>query len=88
MIYLSTSDKQEFYYKLGYSKCEPISIYGGKGLEMKNYFTSSLFRPKSVTNSCESETNSKAHFSPVPPPLPPNSNPSSNVKTYMQKIIF
>eukprot|EP00102_Acyrthosiphon_pisum_P023036 XP_016660246.1 PREDICTED: N-acetyltransferase 6 isoform X2 [Acyrthosiphon pisum] len=27
--YLSTIDKQEFYSKLGYIQCQPISIYGG-----------------------------------------------------------
>ncbi|KAG5670473.1 N-alpha-acetyltransferase 80 [Polypedilum vanderplanki] len=28
-IYLSTIDKEEFYKKLGYEPCEPISIFGG-----------------------------------------------------------
>lgn len=29
VAYLSTIDKQEFYSKLGYIQCQPISIYGG-----------------------------------------------------------
>lgn len=29
VIYLSTKDKIEFYKKLGYEVCEPISIFGG-----------------------------------------------------------
>jgi ribosomal protein S18 acetylase RimI-like enzyme len=29
VIYLSTIDKEKFYEKLGYEKCEPISIFGG-----------------------------------------------------------
>jgi predicted GNAT family N-acyltransferase len=29
VIYLSTTDKQDFYKKLGYEVCEPISIFGG-----------------------------------------------------------
>ncbi|XP_015370815.1 PREDICTED: N-acetyltransferase 6 [Diuraphis noxia] len=29
VAYLSTIDKQEFYSKLGYIPCQPISIYGG-----------------------------------------------------------
>lgn len=29
VIYLSTKDKVEFYKKLGYEVCEPISIFGG-----------------------------------------------------------
>lgn len=28
-IYLSTTDKEDFYQKLGYEPCEPISIFGG-----------------------------------------------------------
>lgn len=28
-IYLSTTDKEDFYHKLGYEPCEPVSIYGG-----------------------------------------------------------
>lgn len=28
VIYLSTTDKQDFYKKLGYEVCEPISIFG------------------------------------------------------------
>lgn len=27
-VYLSTIDKQEFYSKLGYVQCQPVSIYG------------------------------------------------------------
>ncbi|XP_025204243.1 N-acetyltransferase 6 [Melanaphis sacchari] len=30
VAYLSTIDKQEFYSKLGYTQCQPISIYGGR----------------------------------------------------------
>ena len=29
VVFLSTSDKQDFYKKLGYEVCEPISIFGG-----------------------------------------------------------
>lgn len=28
-LYLSTTDKEEFYGKLGYEPCEPVSIFGG-----------------------------------------------------------
>ena len=28
-IYLSTTDKEDFYQKLGYESCEPVSIFGG-----------------------------------------------------------
>ena len=28
-IYLSTTDKEVFYKKIGYENCDPISIYGG-----------------------------------------------------------
>lgn len=28
-IYLSTTDKEDFYKKLGYEPCDPVSIFGG-----------------------------------------------------------
>jgi predicted N-acetyltransferase YhbS len=28
-IYLSTTDKEEFYKKLGYEHCDPVTIFGG-----------------------------------------------------------
>lgn len=28
-VYLSTTDKEDFYKKLGYKDCEPVSIFGG-----------------------------------------------------------
>jgi N-acetylglutamate synthase-like GNAT family acetyltransferase len=31
-VYLSTTDKEEFYAKLGYEPCEPVSIFGGPSL--------------------------------------------------------
>ncbi|KAL4130914.1 hypothetical protein QTP88_008289 [Uroleucon formosanum] len=34
--YLSTIDKQEFYSKLGYIQCHPVSIYGGYPFEVKS----------------------------------------------------
>lgn len=49
-IYLSTTDKEEFYKKLGYEICDPISIYGGassggvfKPVTKKKYMKKSLY---------------------------------------------
>lgn len=28
-LYLATTDKEDFYAKLGYASCEPVSIFGG-----------------------------------------------------------
>lgn len=28
-LYLATTDKEDFYAKLGYTPCEPVSIFGG-----------------------------------------------------------
>lgn len=48
-IYLSTTDKEDFYKKLGYEICDPISIYGGassgvfKPVTKKKYMKKSLY---------------------------------------------
>lgn len=54
-IYLSTTDKEEFYMKLGYVPCGPVSIFGGpcngpfKPITKKKYFT------KNLTDSSDDE---------------------------------
>ncbi|XP_060842113.1 N-alpha-acetyltransferase 80 [Rhopalosiphum padi] len=46
--YLSTIDKQEFYSKLGYIQCQPISIYGGR-LSINNSKMVSVIVPSRKT---------------------------------------
>lgn len=74
IIYLSTKGQEHFYGKLGYTKCDPINIYGG--------FVAVNCTIKSVTTA-------PTHF-PIPPPLPNNNNilpQVLNQKTYMCKYL-
>lgn len=51
-IYLSTTDKEDFYAKLGYEHCEPVSIYGGpcnggfRPVTKKKYMKKVLVEPE------------------------------------------
>lgn len=47
-VYLSTIDKQEFYSKLGYIRCQPISIYGSFS-SVVNKLTTSVIVPSRKT---------------------------------------
>lgn len=44
-IYLSTTDKEDFYKRLGYEPCNPVSIYGGP---VTNTNTHASFRPNAT----------------------------------------
>ncbi|XP_044729036.1 N-alpha-acetyltransferase 80 isoform X2 [Chrysoperla carnea] len=77
-IYLSTRGQENFYAKLGYENCEPVSIYGSC----------------TKTNSTSTHNNSsspsiKLNFTncPPPPPMPLNNSPNilPNDKTFMKK---
>lgn len=79
-VYLSTKGQEEFYRKLGYCECEPISIYGGA--PVANNFSDRVGK-RSVFNA-----NTKCNV-PKPPPLPKNV-PVENctkIKTYMFKTV-
>lgn len=68
-IYLSTKDQQGFYSKLGYSICNPISIYGKTNIP--NF-------------QLTSSTNKSINNCPIPPPMPSTAfNVTS--KVYMEK---
>ncbi|XP_065205384.1 N-alpha-acetyltransferase 80 [Planococcus citri] len=89
VIYLSTSDKREFYEKLGYSVCEPVSIYGGRSvLQTNNNFISSILSPD-LFKSTRSSVPTSTPLPPAPPaPPPPKSNFStSSKKVYMRKVL-
>lgn len=49
VAYLSTIDKQEFYSKLGYIQCQPISIYGGSLNNINNLKIVSVIVPSRKT---------------------------------------
>lgn len=70
-VYLSTKGQEEFYKKLGYYKCTPISIYGSFIPDTKLQTKQNLTTQKDV---------------PIPPPLP-ITNKLIPLKTYMKKVI-
>jgi len=49
VIYLSTIDKQEFYSKLGYVRCQPVSIYGSFSGVVNKLTTASVIVPSRKT---------------------------------------
>lgn len=78
-IYLSTKGQENFYSKLGYVECQPISIYGCPlSQEFENMKLNKQTKvPELIANN-----------HPIPPPLPKNSNTTIvNKKTYMCKYL-
>ncbi|CAK1547492.1 unnamed protein product [Leptosia nina] len=80
MIHLSTKGQEQFYSKLGYELCPPVSIYGNPmNISKTDLLSSEKVLPQE--NSCI----------PPPPPMPkPQSITSSNIKsnkTYMFKYL-
>jgi len=49
VVYLSTIDKQEFYSKLGYVRCQPVSIYGSYSGVINKLTTTSVILPSRKT---------------------------------------
>lgn len=91
MVHLSTKGQEEFYAKLEYEICAPVSIYGG-------YLpANSKLRPSSHTieNSVPERMSVATNGAPPPPPLPPTNEPAWNnnnnniktSKTYMFKYL-
>ncbi|XP_072929654.1 N-alpha-acetyltransferase 80 [Epargyreus clarus] len=78
MVHLSTKGQENFYAKLGYELCAPVSIYGNnvtsfKAPEIKR---ESLPQPKNTAN------NGTTPLPPPPPPMPTiTSGPISTIKT-------
>lgn len=54
-IYLSTTDKEEFYKKLGYSSCPPVSIFGGPCNGSFNPVTKKKYLRKRLIDSSDDE---------------------------------
>ncbi|CAG9863239.1 unnamed protein product [Phyllotreta striolata] len=89
-IFLSTRGQEEFYAKLGYIECMPVSIYGGSVSIVCNSL------PKKPVENSTKNSNSIADSRislppPPPPPLPfKQNNPATeqkSPKTYMKKDI-
>ncbi|KAK5647678.1 hypothetical protein RI129_002570 [Pyrocoelia pectoralis] len=75
VIYLSTKGQELFYSKLGYSVCQPISIYGSSISNVNTYHCDKT-----------EKTNVNKSF-PCPPPMPKSSFISDTTKIYMNKIL-
>jgi predicted GNAT family N-acyltransferase len=54
-VYLSTTDKEDFYAKLGYTPCEPVSIFGGPCSMPFRPVTKKKYMKKSL---CDEKVNS------------------------------
>lgn len=54
-IYLSTTDKEEFYKKLGYKPCPPVSIFGGPCSGVFNPVTKKKYMKKVLVESSDDE---------------------------------
>jgi predicted N-acetyltransferase YhbS len=54
-IYLSTTDKEDFYKKLGYEPCPPVSIFGGPSNGPFNPVTKKKYMKKVLTDSSDDE---------------------------------
>lgn len=84
LIHLSTKGQEDFYAKLGYEVCAPVSIYGSG--------VPSSLQPTALTNKPTSSvpTQTGMQAGPPPPPMPINSplninNTIKSTKTFMFK---
>ncbi|XP_018328926.1 N-acetyltransferase 6 [Agrilus planipennis] len=85
-IYLSTTDRISFYFKLGYSQCEPVSIYGGP---LNNKISNFNSNNSVLTNNSmirKANNNSSQPTPPVPPPPPPLNYGNPLLKFQKKKI--
>lgn len=80
-IYLSTHGQEDFYSKLGYTRCEPVSIYGN--FISKNNFEQKISPEKINKNNVKNIIGILAPV-PPPPPLPVNMLPVKK-KFFMKK---
>ncbi|KAL1501995.1 hypothetical protein ABEB36_007210 [Hypothenemus hampei] len=79
VVYLSTKGQEEFYRKLGYNECLPVSIYGGCSSTVKLGQTDKVGN----WNNKKSEFSNSPKAPPMPTPLLGNN--TLNSKTYMKK---
>lgn len=79
-IYLSTKGQELFYSKLGYDKCQPISIYGSSSIV--NF---PMYHVHHTTKNIKQIANE--NNSPIPPPMPKTTMVCTEItsKVYMKK---
>lgn len=84
MIFLSTKDKVEFYEKLGYDMCGPVSIYG-------QYVRTQMPSPVRPMPPNIGKNGSAAAPQPAPPPPPPPpelyNGADPKKKNFMSKVL-
>ncbi|XP_056646605.1 N-alpha-acetyltransferase 80 [Diorhabda sublineata] len=84
-VYLSTKGKEEFYVKLGYKICAPVSIYGNfvpKNMDTVNI----VLKPFKLSDEANENT-TKGVYPPTPPPPPSLVKIVSSKKIFMKKIL-
>ncbi|XP_032781872.2 N-alpha-acetyltransferase 80 isoform X2 [Daphnia magna] len=88
---LSTHDKQQFYQKLGYEFCQPVSQYGGGPSPSKPSLSQAKehkIPTKSDKSICHEEKEIRTSVTvPQPPPLPKSNNAFCIAKVYMKKSL-
>ncbi|XP_049878232.1 N-alpha-acetyltransferase 80 [Pectinophora gossypiella] len=86
MVHLSTKGQENFYAKLGYEICPPVSIYGS---HIPNYKPTEISHKVEIPVPIKTAASSTA---PPPPPMPRNENLINNNviksnKTFMFKYL-
>lgn len=85
MVHLSTKGQENFYAKLGYELCAPVSIYGSSVVSDSTMVSNNREIKKNIT------VNNAATPPPPPPPMPkPQTTQNTTIKTsktYMFKYL-
>lgn len=89
MLHLSTKGQENFYTKLGYEICAPVSIYGTRFVNNEPVRMSEIIQNPVPVNS-HTKANGPCPPPPPPPPMPKPDNLTHNstlksTKTYMFK---
>ncbi|CAH0728641.1 unnamed protein product, partial [Brenthis ino] len=81
MIHLSTKGQENFYAKLGYELCAPVSIYGSSVVNDIKTVSKIDFVPKHNVNINNLVSAPLPPPPPPPPPMPKLQSVNSNIKT-------
>lgn len=81
MIHLSTKGQENFYAKLGYELCAPVSIYGSSVINDTKMVSKIDFVPKHNVHINNMASTPLPPPPPPPPPMPKLQSVNSNIKT-------
>lgn len=81
MIHLSTKGQENFYAKLGYELCAPVSIYGSSVINDTKMVSKIDFVPKHNVHINNMASTPLPPPPPPPPPMPNLQSVNSNIKT-------